>query len=137
TRHIRSKGAMRGAVAPGEQPTDAVRAALAASPSMDGLDLATRATIAQRYTEGPRDARRHIVAYDYGMKRNIVRLFVQHGCRTASEVVTIRCGILQPGKYFSRRRTTGSRCAATPTAFRGRRRLRSPTLTSMTVQSKA
>src|SRR3989449_2587261 len=81
TRHIRSKGAMRGAVAPGGQPTDAVRAALAASPSMDGLDLATRATIAQRYTERPRDARRHIVAYDYGMKRNIVRLFVQHGCR--------------------------------------------------------
>src|SRR5206468_1645208 len=81
TRHIRSKGAMRGAVAPGEQPSDAVRAALAASPSMDGLDLATPATIAQRHTEGPRDARRHIVAYDYGMKRNIVRLFVQHGCR--------------------------------------------------------
>jgi len=81
TRHIRSKGAMRGAVARGEQPSDDVRAALAASPSMDGLDLATRATIAQRYSEGPGDARRHIVAYDYGMKRNIVRLFVQHGCR--------------------------------------------------------
>ena len=55
--------------------------ALAASPSMDGLDLATRATIPRRYSEGPADARRHIVAYDYGMKRNIVRLFVQHGCR--------------------------------------------------------
>src|SRR5207248_929529 len=40
TRHIRSKGAMRGAVAVGEQPTDAVRTALAASPSMDGRDLA-------------------------------------------------------------------------------------------------
>src|SRR5438094_7047060 len=34
-----------------------------------------------RYCEGPADARRHIVAYDYGMKRNIVRLFLQHGCR--------------------------------------------------------
>jgi carbamoyl-phosphate synthase small subunit len=81
TRHIRSKGAMRGAVALGERPSDQVRAALAASPSMDGLDLATRATIATEYHEGPADARHHIVAYDYGMKRNILRLFVKHGCR--------------------------------------------------------
>ena len=81
TRHIRSKGAMRGALAPGEQPADAVRAALAASPSMDGLDLATHATIEREYREGPADASRHIVAYDYGMKRNILRLFLQHQCR--------------------------------------------------------
>ncbi len=81
TRHIRSKGAMRGAVALGELPTDAVRAALAASPSMDGLDLATEATIGAEYTEGAADAQRHIVAYDYGMKRNILRLFLKNGCR--------------------------------------------------------
>src|SRR5436309_4820356 len=81
TRHIRSKGAMRGAVAVGEQPTDAVRTALAASPAMDGLDLATQATIGAEYTEGPADARRHIVAYDYGMKRNIGRLVLKNGCR--------------------------------------------------------
>src|SRR2546428_13163549 len=72
---------MRGAVAIGEPPTDAVRTALAASPSMDGLDLATEATIGAEYTEGPADARRHIVAYDYGMKRNILRLFLKNGCR--------------------------------------------------------
>src|SRR6266513_465887 len=65
---------MRGAVAVGEQPNAAVRTALAASPSMDGLDLATHATTATEYTEGPADAHRHIVAYDYGMKRNIRRL---------------------------------------------------------------
>jgi carbamoyl-phosphate synthase small subunit len=81
TRHIRSKGAMRGAVALGERPSDAVRAALAASPSMDGLDLATHATIATEYVEGAAGARHHIVAYDYGMKRNILRLFVKHDCR--------------------------------------------------------
>src|SRR2546422_9486965 len=45
TRHIRSKGAMRRAGAVGEQPTDPGRTALAASPSMDGLDLAPQATI--------------------------------------------------------------------------------------------
>jgi carbamoyl-phosphate synthase small subunit len=81
TRHIRSKGAMRGAVALGEQPSDAVKAALAASPSMDGLDLATKATIAEEYSEGPKDAAHHVVAFDFGMKRNILRLFGQHGCR--------------------------------------------------------
>src|SRR5258705_7160226 len=41
TRHIRSKGAMRGVPALGEKPSDAISAALAASPSMNGLDLAS------------------------------------------------------------------------------------------------
>src|SRR5256714_981627 len=81
TRHIRSKGAMRGVVAPGAEPTDAVRAALAASPSMDGLDLASAATIGAEYAAGPADAKHHVVAYDFGMKQNIVRLFIQNGCR--------------------------------------------------------
>ncbi len=81
TRHIRSRGAMRGVVAVGEQPTDTVRAALAASPGMDGLDLASAATIGTEYSDGPADARHHIVAYDYGMKRNILRLFVRNACR--------------------------------------------------------
>jgi carbamoyl-phosphate synthase small subunit len=81
TRHIRSRGAMRGAVALGAAPDAAVRAALAASPSMDGLDLASAATIAAEYVAGAAGARHHIVAYDYGMKRNIVRLFLANDCR--------------------------------------------------------
>jgi carbamoyl-phosphate synthase small subunit len=81
TRHIREKGAMRGVVALGDAPTDAVRAILAASPSMAGLDLASRVTCAAWSTSGPADARHHVVAYDYGMKRNIVRLLVAAGCR--------------------------------------------------------
>jgi carbamoyl-phosphate synthase small subunit len=81
TRHIRSKGAMRGVVAVGEQPTERVRAALAASPSMDGLDLASAATIKDAYESGESVARHHVVAYDYGMKRNILRLFAENGCR--------------------------------------------------------
>ncbi|HYK10483.1 MAG TPA: glutamine-hydrolyzing carbamoyl-phosphate synthase small subunit [Gemmatimonadales bacterium] len=81
TRHIRSKGAMRGALALGDQPTDDVRRLLASSPDMNGLDLASKATVEQRYAEGPKDANHHVVAYDFGMKRNILRLFVQNGCR--------------------------------------------------------
>ena len=81
TRYIRSRGAMRGVLALGEKPTDAITAELAASPSMNGLDLASAATIPTAYTEGPRDAAHHVVAFDFGMKRNILRLFVQKGCR--------------------------------------------------------
>ena len=81
TRHIRSRGAMRGVLALGEAPSDAIKAALAASPSMDGLDLASSATIPESYTEGPPNAKHHVVAFDFGMKRNILRLFVQQGCR--------------------------------------------------------
>jgi carbamoyl-phosphate synthase small subunit len=81
TRYIRSRGAMRGVLALGEKPTTEVTKALAASPSMNGLDLASAATIPNAYTEGPADAAHHVVAFDFGMKRNILRLFVQHGCR--------------------------------------------------------
>ncbi|HTR19550.1 MAG TPA: glutamine-hydrolyzing carbamoyl-phosphate synthase small subunit [Gemmatimonadales bacterium] len=81
TRHIRSKGAMRGALALGAEPSEPVRKALFGSPKMDGLDLASRATIATEYVAGPADAAHHVVAFDFGMKRNIVRLFNQHGCR--------------------------------------------------------
>ena len=81
TRHIRSRGAMRGVLAIGDEPSEEVKAALAASPSMNGLDLASVATIPNAYTEGPANARHHVVAFDYGMKRNILRLFVQQGCR--------------------------------------------------------
>jgi carbamoyl-phosphate synthase small subunit len=83
TRYIRSRGAMRGVLAMGEQPTAEIRAGLAASPSMNGLDLASAATIPVAYTEGPEsgEAQHHVVAVDFGMKRNILRLFVQQGCR--------------------------------------------------------
>jgi carbamoyl-phosphate synthase small subunit len=103
TRHIRSRGAMRGVVALGEQPTEETRVALAASPSMDGLDLASRATVKQEYVEGPADARHHVVAYDYGMKRNILRLFAEHGCRVTvvpAETPAARVRELEPDGVF-------------------------------------
>ena len=78
TRHLRERGAMRGVVAQGREPTRELTAQLLASPSMEGLDLASRATVGQRHSEG---AGPHVVAYDFGMKRNIVRMLVQAGCR--------------------------------------------------------
>ena len=81
TRHIRAKGAMRGAIALGAEPTAEVRQALAASPSMEGRDLVSAATCPGESRAGQADGKYHIVAFDFGMKRNIVRLFSQHGCR--------------------------------------------------------
>ena len=81
TRHIRDKGAMRGVVACGDEPDTEARAVLTASPSMEGLDLATTVTCAGWETVGSDDARFKVVAYDYGMKRSIVRLLVAHDCQ--------------------------------------------------------
>ncbi len=81
TRHIREKGAMRGVMAVGDTPADEARKVLMASPSMEGLDLASTVTCKAWETVGPDDARFKVVAYDYGMKRNIVRLLVAAGCQ--------------------------------------------------------
>jgi carbamoyl-phosphate synthase small subunit len=81
TKHLRTVGVMRGAIGTGDAPGADVIAALEACPSMEGLDLATRVSTRERYTWGAPQARWHIVAYDYGIKRNILRLFSDHGCR--------------------------------------------------------
>ena len=79
TRHIRSKGAMRGVIAEGSAPSDDLKQQLSASPSMEGLDLASQATVDEPWTEGESGC--HVVAYDFGMKRNIVRMLASTGCR--------------------------------------------------------
>src|SRR4029079_14701183 len=60
------------------EPGRELTSLLMASRRMEGLDLASKATVRERasYGEGP-----HIVAYDYGMKRNIVRKLVATGFR--------------------------------------------------------
>jgi carbamoyl-phosphate synthase small subunit len=80
TRHLRELGAMRGVIAEGAEPTEALRKRLAVSPSMEGLDLASRATVAERYEEGEGPL---VVAMDFGMKRNIVSMLAESGCRVA------------------------------------------------------
>jgi carbamoyl-phosphate synthase small subunit len=94
-RILRERGALRGIIAVGEHDHDAlVRAALNA-PSMTGQNLVSRVSTANsyRWTEGirsvsssdkPRAAEKprfHVVAYDYGIKRNILRHLVQIGSR--------------------------------------------------------
>jgi carbamoyl-phosphate synthase small subunit len=92
TRILRDKGAQPGAIVVGEDADAAV--ALARSfPGMAGLDLARVVSTTQPYawteTEwvlgkgyGALTAPRfHVVAYDFGVKRNILRMLASRGCR--------------------------------------------------------
>ncbi len=100
TRLLRSKGAQNGCIvglAAGEAVTPAVIeqavAAARQAPNMTGLDLAkvvsTRETYTWTQTEwrlgtGYGDQQRakfHVVAFDYGVKKNILRMLAERGCR--------------------------------------------------------
>lgn len=78
TRHLRERGSMRGVIAEGTAPSEELLQRLAGSPGMSGQDLASRATVAEPYSEGEGP---HVVAFDFGMKRNIVTMLVKSGCR--------------------------------------------------------
>ena len=78
TRHLRERGSMRGVIAEGTAPSEELLQRLAGSPGMNGQDLTSRATVAEPYSEG---AGPHVVAFDFGMKRNIVTMLVKSGCR--------------------------------------------------------
>jgi carbamoyl-phosphate synthase small subunit len=98
TRHLRTVGVLRGVIGSGAQPDAAAKAALAACPPMTGLDLASLVSTSKAYTWGNAGAQTHIVAYDYGIKHNILRLFEDRDCRitvvpsvaTAKEVLALR-----------------------------------------------
>lgn len=95
TRHIRSEGAMRGAIAPAEMPADEVMDRIQAHPQMEGLDLACGVSTDEPY-EVPAvgDERFHVLAYDFGVKAHSPMLLAERGCRvtvipadTSSEVI--------------------------------------------------
>jgi carbamoyl-phosphate synthase small subunit len=95
TRMLRDQGAMRGAITPHVTETDAVLGRVRASPKMDGLDLVPRVTCNQRYEwtkptwRAADDGRAiptppiefHVVAYDFGIKENILRQLRDIGAR--------------------------------------------------------
>ena len=94
TRRLRTHGAQNACLMAGEIDEVAAIAAARAHPSMSGQDLASGIGVkaAQAWTENVWDATRdcypeqadgacHVVAYDYGIKANILRLLVASGCR--------------------------------------------------------
>ncbi|MDH4228804.1 MAG: glutamine-hydrolyzing carbamoyl-phosphate synthase small subunit [Nitrospirota bacterium] len=107
TRHIRDAGAQQAVIVSGRAADDTGKAVQAArsAPSIEGRDLVREVTCAAPYawsepTPGntaPK-ARYKVVAYDFGIKRNILRLLVDHGCEVtvvpadtpAGEVLAMR-----------------------------------------------
>jgi carbamoyl-phosphate synthase small subunit len=82
TRHIRSKGAMRGAIAPANVPVDDLMERILAHPIMEGLDLACGVSTDRRYVvEAVGSERFHVVAYDFGVKAHSPKLLAERGCR--------------------------------------------------------
>jgi carbamoyl-phosphate synthase small subunit len=103
TRHLRSGGVLRGVIAAGETPGADALAALDACPPMEGLDLASVVTTREPYTFGDAGASHHIVAYDFGIKQNILRLFAEHDCRVTvvpADTPADRALALQPDGVF-------------------------------------
>ena len=123
TRHLRSVGVMRGAIGRGESADDETRAALEACPSMEGLDLASRVTTRNEYTWGDPRAGTHIIAYDFGIKRNILRLFDEEGCRiTVVPSTTPAAEVLErapDGVFLSNGPGDPAAVAYAPDAIRG------------------
>ncbi|WP_315709266.1 glutamine-hydrolyzing carbamoyl-phosphate synthase small subunit [Brenneria uluponensis] len=97
TRLLREKGAQNGCIIAGDAPDAALALEKAnAFPGLKGMDLAKEVTTREHYSwsqgswtlEGELPAAKdnsdlpyHVVAYDYGVKRNILRILVDRGCR--------------------------------------------------------
>jgi carbamoyl-phosphate synthase small subunit len=112
-RHLRDHGVMRGIISSLEDDQEKLIAKARSIPKMDGTDLAKVVTTKQRYvwemgtrshepTEvvGVKDEppRLHVVAYDYGIKHNILRMLRAEGCKvtvvpaetSAEDVLTLK-----------------------------------------------
>ena len=110
TRILREKGALAGCIMTGKELNEVQALEHAkAFPGLNGMDLAKEVTVAEAYewTEGswklglghtkPTSYPFHVVAYDFGAKRNILRMLADRGCRltvvpaktTAAEVLAM------------------------------------------------
>ncbi|MCU7836671.1 MAG: glutamine-hydrolyzing carbamoyl-phosphate synthase small subunit [gamma proteobacterium symbiont of Taylorina sp.] len=99
TRLLRDKGAQRGAIVAQTESEEQINEANAiasaqAFPGLKGMDLAKVVTTKNNYewqegswslntnaTEVSNDLPYHVVAYDYGVKKNILRMLVDRGCK--------------------------------------------------------
>ena len=93
TRILREKGAQNGCLMTGDVNVERALAEANAFPGLAGMDLAKVVTVGKPYEwsegkwelgKGHRkggDPKFHVVAYDYGIKRNILRLIVERGAK--------------------------------------------------------
>jgi carbamoyl-phosphate synthase small subunit len=122
-RHLRSNGVMRGVISTAVADTDALVAKARAHKKMDGTDLASIVSTKQSYVWDQSEPKNetgdallpsadaaakdtlHVVAYDFGIKQNILRMLARENCRvTVVPAKTSAADVLamQPdGVFFS------------------------------------
>ncbi len=82
TRHIRSRGAMRGGIAPGGTSAAEFLPRILAHPRMEGLDLACGVSTDTSYVVPAAGSETfHVAAFDFGVKASSPRLLAERGCR--------------------------------------------------------
>ena len=116
-RHLRTRGVMRGVLSAVEKDPRKLVEKARSIPTMAGLDLASRVSTPSRYewhkpvdacspselVPRPPEPKYHVVAYDFGIKHNILRRLVQVGCRvTVVPALTPAADVLmlQPDGVF-------------------------------------
>jgi carbamoyl-phosphate synthase small subunit len=100
-RHLRNHGVMRGVISTSETDADKLVARARGIRKMDGTDLAKvvstktiftfdendsrnqsgNALLSDALIQDPKVRKHHVVAYDFGMKLNILRMLTREGCR--------------------------------------------------------
>jgi len=82
TRHLRTHGAMRGAIAPAELAESKVLEQVRGQPLMEGLDLACGVSTDEPYVvPAVGEERFHVLAYDFGVKAHSPKILSELGCR--------------------------------------------------------
>lgn len=102
TRKLREQGALKGVISSEGASHEELVAQARAWPGLEGVDLVQAVTCEEAYpwdaaSDGqwlgaPEGAphRFHVVAYDFGLKRNILRRLAAHGCRVTVVPATTR-----------------------------------------------
>jgi len=78
-RHIRSKGAMNAVISSETTNIAKLRKVLTKTPSMAGLELASKVSTKKAYTYGQAESNLRVAALDFGIKENILRCMADRG----------------------------------------------------------
>lgn len=80
-RHIRTKGAMNAIITSEIFDLEQLKAKLKEVPSMESLELSSMVTTDQPYTLGEENTGLRIAVLDYGIKRSILKNFIERNCQ--------------------------------------------------------
>ncbi len=83
TRRIRIHGVMNAVISTLDLDQESMIRKAKSFPGLEKIDLVKEVTCTEPYEVGPENPRFHVVAFDYGIKRNILRKLVEKDCRVS------------------------------------------------------